>query len=424
MTDFKNHDLHALPKPSKGRGGAAKLGLYTLAALIITGSGIYWLSRDEEDKKHITATVKENVETVVKDTPLQNVVENYLQEDTAPLHLSVTKPQTAPGTLAGQNVQAKMSAPPSITEKENVTTEAAEASDTQNAESTETTALPQEGTSLAPTPVAPKVEQDSTVPLTFVDDMASWLVTRYSPKGGISRHLSAANLRYGQNLRTLNPQGSANIQSTRASLLRYAFNSTMMSALYKLYAEHFVQSMAHAAQHMAQEKKNLPAQTILQGYATEFTSLGSVLQGLGTMPDFSKRMQAMEESVQETLRVHDKLTEAIFAFDSAVEEKKTDVADTIQLRIDGLNAQYQRSLHNRTLASESLLAAVRQQAPAASRMDGDSIVFLAQWLERRIDQGQSLSSVQKSAATAGKLLQDLAQKLQKTPLPAVQSAQM
>ncbi len=431
MTDFRHSDMQSLPKPAKGRGGAVKLGMYTLAALLITSASLYWLSRDEEDKKNITSSVKENVEIVIKDTPLQEVVGSYL-DDTSPPPTSITRPQTAPGTLAGQNVQAKMSAPPSTTaqtqdpKSDNASLDANQNADlntglnagqntTQENSSLSASLASLESSSQAPapapsTPLVPTVKQDSKIPLTFVDDMASWLVSRYKPKSGISRNLSTANLRYGQKMHSL-PQESSNVQSSRAALLRYAFNSTMMTALYNLYADHFVQSMAAAAQNKVQNS----SKTILQGYAADFNTLGSVLQSLGSMDDFTLRMQAIEKSVSETLNIHNKLTEAIFAFDSAVEEKKSDVAETLQLRIDSLNAQYQRSLHNRTLATESLMAAVRQKNPAALSMDGDSILFLAQWLERRIDQGQSSSAVQKSAHTAGTLLQDLAGKLQKAP---------
>ncbi len=416
MTDFKHDTLNSLPKPAKSRGGAVKLGMLTLTVLLMTGAGLYWLSRDEEDKEKFTATVKENVDSAVKDTPFQQVVDNYLE----PKKPSLAVPSTAPGTLAGQSVQGQMSAPPSSTQATSPSTENILASSSgQNATTNTNTVAEGEtgmgaGTNIAPepiTPLAPKVQQDKKVPLTFVDDMASWLVGRYHPQKGLRLSLSSANMRYGQKMHTLMPEDSQDTLGARADLLRYAFNSSMMSALYNLYAERFVQSMQEAAQKPMSGQSTAQPEKVLQAFAQEFSTLGSTLQGIGTLPDFSQRMQNIKTSVEETLRIHNELTEAVFAFDTAVEEKNTEAADTWQLRIDGLNAQYQRSIHDRTLATESLLSAIRKKAPAANRMDADTILFISEWLERRVGRGYSSKDMSQSAQKAGELLQNLSQKL-------------
>ncbi len=410
MTNFKHDTLHSLPKPAKGRGGAVKLGMLTLVVLLITGAGLYWLSRDEEDKEKFSATVKENVDSAVKDTPLQHVVSTYLE----PKKPTPPAPNTAPGTLAGQSVQGKMSAPPTNTDT------------TPSPSTTQNTTLAQAstesegetgmgaGTNIAPepiTPLAPKVQQDNKVPLSFVEDMASWLVGRYHPQKGLQLSLSSANMRYGQKMHTLMPQNSQDTLGARADLLRYAFNSSMMSALYNLYADRFVQGMQEAAQKNFAAQDSKAPDKALQAFAQEFTALGSVLQGIGSLPDFTKRMEDIQKSVEETLRIHGELTEAVFAFDLAVEEKNSEAADTWQLRINGLNAQYQRSIHDRTLATESLLSAIRKKASAANNMDADTILFISEWLDRRIGRGYSAQDMSQSAQTAGELLQNLAQKL-------------
>ncbi len=457
------HDsLHSLPTPSKGRGGAFKLGIITLVIMGLTGGGIFWLTRDEEGKKALTDSVKESVITVIKDTPLEEAVSPYI----APPKTSPAPPKTAPGTLSGQNIYGQMSAPPSasqntslsveptttpkkdspiteatskeadieeklitsttIAEEEKASVEEGVNSATQvSAEATiSTTSTETENTPLAEplTPIAPKVTQDAKVPRTFVDDVAVWLVNRYSSRGGANFNLSSINLRYGQKMHTLLPEGKKDVHSARMDLLRYAFNPPMLSALYNLYAPDFVQSMKHAAENPQKGKKLVP-EKVLQAYATEFNILGGVLHGIGAMPDFSKRMQTLEKSIEASLDIHAELTEAVFAYDSAVEKKDTNAAKTAQLRIDGLNAQYQRSIHDRTLAKEALISSVRRQSSVANNMDSDSIVYVAQWLERRLEQGQDAESLSQSAKTAGELLQNLSGKLQEASTQKPQAAE-
>ncbi len=448
MTNFKPNSMSSLPQPAKGRGGLLNLALWTVLALIVTGGALFWLMQDEEEKKVLRTQVKENVETVVKDTPLEKVVQNYIPNFD---HGAVT-----PSTVAKQReqrIQGAMSAPPSAqatsqTETTSVssttstqntshaqsqaldeaaqentqehsatetkTDDATTAADTKKEEKVEDAGTPSTA-SIAPpiTPVAPKVTQDTRVPLSFVDDAAQWFVQRYTPRTGANFSLSSVNLRYGQKMHALMPEESKDVLGARSALLRYAFNSPMMSALYDLYAVRFVQSMQRAAAQPAQENTTAAPEKILQAYAKEFATLGSVLQGIGSLSDFSTHMQHIEKTVQASLDIHSKLTEVIFEYDAALEKKDTTATNTIQMRIDGLNAQYQRSIHERTLAREAFITAVRKASPPARSMSSDDIIYISQWLERRLEQGQDASSLLQSAQTAGTLLQDLSAKLQK-----------
>ncbi len=447
--NMKNNSLQTLPAPSKGRGGVFKLGMVTLITIAITGSGVYWLTRNEEDKKILAAVVKENVETVVKDTPLETVVGAYIRskESQEP---SVNSPVTEPGTLAGQVVQGQMSAPPTMEQKiqgvrpQNTTSSlslqnfvpATEKTTEQSASTAkagesvrvagtmpvaQTGSAPLTSTQLATapasstatiTPIAPQVTQDTKVPRSFVDDVATWFVQRYNPKSGVNFNLSSINLRYGQKMHGLLPEGKNDIHGARAELLRYAFNSSMMTALYNLYVPHFVESMKSAAGEL-QKGDNVAPEQVLKAYANEFDVLGSVLQGIGSLADFPKYMAKIEKTVEDSLTIHAELTEAVFAFDAAVEAQNKTAAQTIQLRIDGLNAQYQKSIHDRTLAREALISAVRRQSSAANTIDADSILYLSQWLERRMGQNKDTAGLLQSAVTAGRLLQDLSSKLAK-----------
>ena len=77
----------------------------------------------------------------------------------------------------------------------------------------------------------------------------------------------------------------------------------------------------------------------------------------------------------------------------------------MQLRVDGLSARYRRALDERENAQRQLVAALRKGG--GQSLDGDSLLFLAQWVTRRINEGgQARASVQ----SASNILRDLARR--------------
>ena len=92
---------------------------------------------------------------------------------------------------------------------------------------------------------------------------------------------------------------------------------------------------------------------------------------------------------------------------------------TAQLRVDGLSARYRRALEDRAALQRTLVAAIRQGGGQA--LDDDSLLFVAQWVDRRLrTDPQALASVQ---AAAG-ILRDLARRSAQagTGVPSPQSA--
>ncbi len=259
------------------------------------------------------------------------------------------------------------------------------------------------------TPTLAKVEEDEYVPLPFVDDVATWLVKRYSPKSGTNFSLGLINSRYGHDMQALMPQGEQDVYGSRAELLRYAFNAPMLKALYGLYADRFVKAMNVAAQKEVKAGKKIIPAKLLSAYATEFQILGDTLRAIGATTEFGEHMKNYETAAQKVLQVHKEITEAIHDLNTAKEKGENTKA--FALRVTGLNAEYQRSIHERNLKKESLVSSIRQHISKHNRMDNDSILFVAKWLERRIATGVSDISTINNARIAGELLQDLSVKL-------------
>ncbi len=261
------------------------------------------------------------------------------------------------------------------------------------------------------TPTLPKVNQDSVVPLPFVDDVATWLVKRYNPKTGTNFSLGSINSRYGHEMHTLMPQGKQDVFGSRAELLRYAFNAPMLTALYGLYADRFVIAMDKAAKKEAESRKKIVPAKILSSYAAEFQALGDTLQAIGFTEDFEERMNIYEQATQNTLKIHKEITDAIHDLNMAKEKGENTKA--LALRVNGLNAVYQRHIHEHNLAKENLVSAIREKISKQNRMDNESILFVAKWLERRIATGITGENAIANARVAGQLLQDLSTKLVK-----------
>ena len=108
--------------------------------------------------------------------------------------------------------------------------------------------------------------------------------------------------------------------------------------------------------------------------------------------------------------INAQMAEAVFAVDQLRENNAGDSQiSTAQLRVDGLSARYRRALEERAALQRTLVAAIRQGGGQA--LDDDSLLFVAQWVDRRLRADpQALASVQASAG----ILRDLARRSAQT----------
>ncbi len=415
-----------LPKPSSRRGSAYKLGALALIVAAGTAGVLFWFSQDEKARVALSHDAQAEVSSVLQDTVFEKpfqLAAGYLLPQT-PLPASVTQPHTTPGTLAGQEIRTAMGPVPENNEENNAYRAQGTSSRDVNTQTSlengengrgQEQGLPAMQNGDSPhiiTPLMPKVQEDNMVPLPFVEDVAQWMVEHYAPDKGVSFNVSAINLRYGQQMYALMPaEGDArgDVYSARTALLRYAFNPSMLTALYDLYAERFVQNLGMAAAVPAKGKALTPAQAsdMYATYAQVMAALGGVFDGIGNLPDFGERMTHVETLSQESLNVHSQLTDAVFDLDTAREEGNETAQRAAQLRIDGLNATYQRILADRQTAREDLVNAIYGADELAKTVDQDTVLFVAEWLDRR----ESASG--ESSLAVARILRDMAGRLQK-----------
>lgn len=392
-------DIMNLPKPRPGRSGARKAGLLALAALLIVGGAAFWLTRDNDTREEWRDRAASVIDNATSGTPLAGAGD-LLRDAPPPPPSSVVNPSTAPGTLAGRSVQGTVS-------------------------SSVDSSLPSGQSGLAPVAglpglepgqaVAPKVMADSRVRPDFIEDLAVFLVSRYKPGprgGSLSVSVQSVNQRYGSKMTGLGDGG----QGGRASLLRYAFHPTMLQSLYALYAERFLEAVNREA---SARGFNLEQNRQLHmALAGRFVMLAGALEGVAAVPDLDRRLKGVERISQTVVDINSQMTVAVFELDQLREDKASpSQISTAQLRVDGLSARYRRALEERGAAQRSLVAAVRQGG--GQSLDEDSLLFLAQWVDRRLRQEkQALASVQSAAGILRDLARRCAQAGAAAPAPA------
>ena len=399
-----SHDvkLTTLPKPQPGQAGRRKLTIMALLALMLLAGLTFWLTRDEEAQKDITAKAENTLRSAGLN-PLINATKDLLAPPPPPPPVHSVG-VAAPGIPAsGTLIQGSVPAPELLSV----------AAITQNAGVLTTTP----DTNVAPPPgVMPQQREDSVIRPDFVRDLANWLVARYKPaahgsRGQINVGIQAANMRYGMNMHGMERQ-SKDPAAARARILRYAFNPAMLEALYGIYAARLVDDVAQAA--LAPDQGKALSETQLddlyKSYAAFFADLAGVTGGIAATPDLKERIDAVNTVNQRTIALHKQITENVFALDEAREKNNDAGIPGIQARIENLNERYRTSLQGQSNARAALVSAIRNNGRAPTpRLDDDSVLFLALWVERRMDkQADALHAVRKAAA----LLTDLSRRFE------------
>lgn len=386
-------DIMNLPKPRPGKGGGRKAGLLALVAVLAVGGAAFWLTREPSIRGLWREQAAGVIDNATSGTPLAGVGD-LLREGPPPPPPSVTSPNTAPGTLAGQNVQGTVGAPVD-------------------------TSLPPGQSGLAggtgmpgqfgQEAVVPKVTADSRVRPDFVEDLAAYLVSRYKPGprgGSLGVSVQSVNQRYGVKMAGMAEGG-------RAGLLRYAFHPTMLQSLYALYVDRFMTALdREAAAKALSPEQNRQMHMALAG---RFVMLAGALEGVASVPDLNKRIKGLEQISQNVLEINSQMTTAVFDLDQLRESKASQPEiTTTQLRVDGLSARYRRVLEERAAAQRALVAAIRKGGGQA--LDDDSLLFVAYWVDRRLQEGpQALASVQSAAGVLRDLARRCAQAGAETP---------
>ena len=242
------------------------------------------------------------------------------------------------------------------------------------------------------------LREDVRVRMPFISDLASYVVSQYKPgksssqNGILSITVQSLNQRYAKAPTGLdagtNPAG-------RASLLRYCFNPSMIQGLYAIYADPFLRAVAA----QAAEKKLSEAQTLrlYQTLAGRCLLLAGGLDAVTSMPDLARRLSELQQLEQACTVSNRQLLDARFdaerAQDTGASAAETARAkDEVARAQSALQAATQASIRSR----ERLVADLRTSN--ATSLNEDSLLYLARWVGRRVQDNTMALGGAKAAA--------------------------
>ena len=382
-----------LPDPAPGKGGRKVVALALLAVLLVGGAA-FWLTRDKDTREQWREQAATVIDNATSGTPLAGV-SGVLRPAPPPPPPSVVSPYTAPGTLAGQNVQGSVALPSGMPGPGGA-------------------AAPFSGADMAGQP-GPRVTEDSRVRPQFVESLAAYLVSRFKPgpRGGmLGASVQSVNQRFGSKLTGFADDDAGG----RGALLRYAFHPTMVQGLYSLYVDRFMESIAREAR--ARDFNAEQTHQLEMALAGRFVMLAGALESVAATPDLAARLQQIDAAARNALEINGQMAEAVFDYDQLRESGASQSQlGTAQLRVDGFGARFRRALEDQAAAQRALVSAVRRGVGQA--MDDDELLFVARWVDRRLRQDpQAVSAVRASAGVLRDLARRCAQAATGTPAAA------
>lgn len=248
-------------------------------------------------------------------------------------------------------------------------------------------------------------KDDAVVRTDFVDDLAAWLVKGYTPPsknggtGTVGASLQALNLRYGMGMKGLGWVGN-DISAGRNAALNYVYTPDMLTALYQLYINRFMDAVGQQLNAAHEGKSFTPEQKkeFYQLYAKRFRELSGALQGVAALPDFTQRMDKLREAAQKVVEANARYSELLFARDAAREEGKRTAEEILHQRLDDASQSYRQAVLARERSRDAFAKAIRKN-PAAASLDNDTLLYIASWVERRVRNHPEKNDATLQAAT-------------------------
>jgi hypothetical protein len=389
-----------LPTPSSKTAGGGKLVSVTIAALLLVGGAAFWLTRDGETRDALREQATAALDSLTQDMPLASLGDSLRGARPAAPHAGYPQNRGAGGGAGtfGPVVQGAVAAPLDRSLPP-------EGSAAQTSPVVVVSPSGPAGASPSPQAAPPRVTADTTVRPDFIEDLAAYIVSRYSPgqrQGSLSLGIQGINQRYGTKMTGLADGGQS--QGNRAGILRYVFSPAMIQGLYGLYVDRFLEALRERSA----GKFFTPEQTrqLFMALAGRSVMLAGGLEGVAALPDLGGRLKKLEQVSRNVVSVNSEIMQVVFELDQLRESQAPrGRIDGAQARLDVLGARYRKALEERGAAQRALVADIRKGG--GQSLDDDTLLFLAHWVERRLrDTPQPLISTRSAAG----VLRDLARR--------------
>lgn len=406
-----------------GRLGCLVWGIFAVTVLAV-GAGCFWFTADEGRKSAVVAQVRK----LADGTPLAFLADSL--EDIS-RNASGQGGQSAAGSgssAAAEGVSGRMDGGSAGSGGEPAVslTDATQGgeqipSGTEEIPAQIPAQMPAQNQAKGPGgwPVIP----DQHVQPAFIQDLASFVVSRYRPgaRGGqLAVSVQALNEHYGVRMTGLSAAGEGS--GARQALMRYAFTPQMIEGLYGMYADGFLLSLAQEAQKPRQGKPLTYPQLkeLYRLLGGRCTALAAGLGAVGAVPGLSGRIRALDSLDEASAALNSQLLEARFDLDrlaSSMDAPAKDLQDA-QARVNEAGAHFAASLRTKREAEAALARDIMSRG--ASGMDEETALYLARWADRRLTAGEGGGE---SLAASAAVLRDLAARCEKASVDGPVSPQ-
>lgn len=275
------------------------------------------------------------------------------------------------------------------------------------------------GTKVEPTPVIKKVTEDSVVRPSFITDLSRLIVKSYHPKGsdsaaaGYSTLLDAKviNVHYGVEMTGLSWSGD-DLAVGRRSVMRYALRPTMISALYALYKERFMNAVTteiNTAKRSFDGTERLLTQEERDAFytvaATQLRATAGVIKSCAKVDSAMNDIGVWLESERETLAANQRFQSALHDYQVSKEMKSTQsVTDAAERKMKAEGTAYEEAIRSRE-EHKTTLADMIRKFKWTKAQDDQTNLYIASWVFRR---SKDLSNPKEVMMTIQDKLLDLA----------------
>ena len=244
------------------------------------------------------------------------------------------------------------------------------------------------------------VSEDARVRQLFVDDLAAWVVERFSPGrrgGSLAVSVQGANLRYGTGM--IGFEGAEQGARGRAAILAHVFTPTMVRGIYELYADSFLRSIAAAAKTRGLDDRQL--KSLYQVLGSRCTLHAGGLEGVAATTDLRGRLEELarrEDAVVAATRAH---LDARFDLEQARDAGRS--LAPFEARVAAAARAVQEATSRNRRAEAALAEDIRRNG--AGSLNQETALYLARWVGRRLE---SDPGAMESVRAASAVLRDLA----------------
>ncbi len=260
------------------------------------------------------------------------------------------------------------------------------------------------------------VQEDIIVRQDFVSDVASWLVDGFEPtkngEGTIHVSVQGGNQRYGMTLEGLSWMGDS-IAQGRNQVLDYMFTPSMLNALYALYSDRFMLDVDKALDtHLTAEQQPLTdtqKATMYRQYARQMRGLSAALKNTLNVNELQNKLHIIQTATKVVTGASNQHAEYLFAYDQARADGEPTRLEVANRKMHAAGVVYQRTIIQRERAREKLADEIRNNSNAQI-LDTSTLLFVAEWVERRLQKQREGRAATAQAAT---LLNDLAERFER-----------